>query len=369
MLSPFDRSRTNVVAGDRSSRFLPVTQPPQAATAPLADITPFQTSDPSPDDAADTRRASDLSERTLYDQTEEEMQRSLKRVSLSSYQHPNDIAPPGNVYFSGVGPRPSAKRRFGHRQSLDDGDRRSHSRDEGALLSSPHDIGPDAPRHHGVVSNLLELSRVSSSTPKWDNPWFSPSRSGSISESGPDMRPRLSRLYSLGGYDADDPRITGATRELLDDPADLERNVKDQMALRSMSYKQRRKEAQKIKIRFFVTCASSRTLRRPSANLCESLPQSPAVHHEARACAHDIRRPFAPHRVSARRRRAHPRSRRRVYPPPQHLPFVLRGPGDVHVRDALHQVLWSPRARQPQDGASDLPPGAPRRDQREASLR
>jgi hypothetical protein len=61
-------------------------------------------------------------------------------------------------------------------------------------------------------------------------------------------------LYSLGGYDADDPRITGATRELLDDPADLERNVKDQMSLRSMSYKQRRKEAQKIKIRFFVTC-------------------------------------------------------------------------------------------------------------------
>ena len=70
------------------------------------------------------------------------------------------------------------------------------------------------------------------------------------------MRPRLSRLYSLGGYDADDPRITGATRELLDDPADLERNVKEQMDLRSMSYKQRRKEAQKIKIRFFVTCTS-----------------------------------------------------------------------------------------------------------------
>ena len=286
MLSPqFDRSmgddarmtRSNV-SGDHSG-FLPVTQPPQAATnrngaIPAADLiqnegrgqchSTFQTSgapqdDLSPDDAADTRRASDLSERTLYDQTEEEMQRSLKRVSLSSYRHPNDIVPPGNVYFSGVDPRPSVKRRFGHRQSLDDSDRRSHSRDEGAIF--PHDIGAEAPRHHGVVSNLLELSRVSNSTPKWDNHWFSPSRSGSISESGPDMRPRPSRLYSLGGYDADDPRITGATRELLDDPADLERNVKDQMGLRSMSYKQRRKEAQKIKIRFFVTC-TSRTLRR-----------------------------------------------------------------------------------------------------------
>jgi hypothetical protein len=75
------------------------------------------------------------------------------------------------------------------------------------------------------------------------------------------MRPRLSRLYSLGGYDADDPRITGGTRELLDDPADLERNVKDQMDLRSMNYKQRRKEAQKIKIRFFVTCMFRPPLR------------------------------------------------------------------------------------------------------------
>src|SRR6267154_3759704 len=36
-------------------------------------------------DAADSRRTSDSSERTLYEQTEEEMQRSLQRVSLSSY--------------------------------------------------------------------------------------------------------------------------------------------------------------------------------------------------------------------------------------------------------------------------------------------
>ena len=295
MLSPqFDRSRgddatrmtRSNVSGDNSGfhalHLLPVTrQPPQAATnrnsaIPAADLsqeegsgrcflyTPLQTSgapqdDLSPDDAADIRRASDLSERTLYDQTEEEMQRSLKRVSLSSYQHPNDIVPPGNVHFSGAPPSPSVKRRFGHRQSLGGSDHRSHSRDEDAIF--PHDIGSEAPRHYGVVSNLLELSRVSNSTPKWENHWFSPSRSGSISESGPDMRPRLSRLYSLGGYDADDPRITGATRELQDDPADLERNVKDQMGLRSMSYKQRRKEAQKIKIRFFVTC-TSRTPRR-----------------------------------------------------------------------------------------------------------
>jgi hypothetical protein len=212
------------------------------------------------DDAADARRASDSSETTLYDQTEEEKQRSLKRVSLSSYQHPNNIASPSNVYFSGGPPRSSVKHRSGHKSSLDESDDRSHFRDEDDALLD--DAGREAPLHRGLVSNLLELSRVSHSAPKWGHYGSYPFRSGSLSEPEPDMRPRFSCLYSLGGYDADDPRITGATRELLDDQADLERNVKDQMGLRSMSYKQRRKEAQNIKIRFFVTCMS-RSLRHP----------------------------------------------------------------------------------------------------------
>lgn len=251
---------------NRNSR-IQIAEPPgsqQGSSEQYLPYTPLETSlapqdHLSPDDGVELRRASDSSERTLCDQIEEEIQHSLKRVSLSSYQHPNDIVSPGNVYFSGDPPRPAVKRRLVNRQSLDDGDNPFHFRDEDDI--SPHDIDREAPPHRGVLSNLLEHSRVSNPTPKWDNYWASPSRSVSLSESGPDMRPRLSRLYSLGGYDADDPRITGATRELLDDPADLERNVKDQMSLRSMSYKQRRREAEKIKIRFFVTC-TSRTLRR-----------------------------------------------------------------------------------------------------------
>jgi hypothetical protein len=202
-------------------------------------------------DAADSRRTSDSSERTLYEQTEEEMQRSLQRVSLSSYQHPNEIASPSNVYLSGGPPHSSVKRRSGHKSSLDESD---DIRDEDDALLN--DVGHQASLHRGVVSNLLELSRISHSNPKWGDYGSYPFRSGSLSETEPDVRPRLSRLYSLGGYDADDPTITGATRELLDDPTDLERNVKDQMGLRIMGYKQRRKEAQKIKIRFFVTCRS-----------------------------------------------------------------------------------------------------------------
>lgn len=207
-------------------------------------------------DAADTRRTSDSSERTLYEQTEEEMQRSLQRISLSSYQHPNEITSPSNVYFSGGPPRSSVKRRSGHKPSLDESD---DFRDEDDAL--PDDVSHQAPLHRGVVSNLLELSRFSHSNPKWGDYRSYPFRSGSLSETEQDIRPRLSRLYSLGGYDADDPRITGETRELLDDPTDLERNVKDHMGLRTMSYKQRRKEAQKIKIRFFVTCKSRSLFR------------------------------------------------------------------------------------------------------------
>ena len=175
------------------------------------------------------------------------MQCSLQRVSLSSYQHPNEIASPPNAYFSAGPPRSSVKRRSRHKPSLGESD---DFRDEGTALLD--DVSHQAPLHHGVVPNLLELSR----NPKWGDHVSYAFRSGSLSETGQDRCPRLSRLYSLGGHDADDPRITGATRELRDDPADLERNVKDQMGLRTMSYKQRRKEAQKIKIRFFVTCMS-----------------------------------------------------------------------------------------------------------------
>ena len=47
-----------------------------------------------------------------------------------------------------------------------------------------------------------------------------------LSESGTNVRSRFPNLYLLGRYDEDHPRITGATRELLDDLADFEINVK-----------------------------------------------------------------------------------------------------------------------------------------------
>ncbi|KAH8984304.1 hypothetical protein EDB92DRAFT_2105994 [Lactarius akahatsu] len=144
----------------------------------------------SPGDDVDMRRASDLSDRTLYDRTEEEMQQSLNRVSFSSYQHPNDIPPP-RVCTS---PLPRARVR-------------------------------------DVATVTVHLRRVATA-----------------------FMVRTTHRQATSGVTHLGTTITGATH----DPADSERNVKEQMDLRYMSYKQRHKEAQKIKIRFFVTSLLNR---------------------------------------------------------------------------------------------------------------
>ncbi|KAI0058885.1 DUF1212-domain-containing protein [Artomyces pyxidatus] len=63
---------------------------------------------------------------------------------------------------------------------------------------------------------------------------------------------------ALDGYDPDDPIITGEKRELLDDPEDLEGYARDTMNVKYLTYRQRRKEAQKIRIKFHVTSVLNR---------------------------------------------------------------------------------------------------------------
>jgi hypothetical protein len=67
-------------------------------------------------------------------------------------------------------------------------------------------------------------------------------------------RPRLVRSSSSFGYDPDDPKLTGLKKISQEDPEDAESQCRQQMNLQYMSYRQRRKEAQKIKIQFNVTC-------------------------------------------------------------------------------------------------------------------
>jgi hypothetical protein len=67
-------------------------------------------------------------------------------------------------------------------------------------------------------------------------------------------RPWLVRSQSSFGYDPDDPKVTGTKKMSQDDPEDAESQCRQQLNLQYMSYRQRRKEAQKIKIQFNVTC-------------------------------------------------------------------------------------------------------------------
>src|SRR6266702_3946826 len=56
------------------------------------------------------------------------------------------------------------------------------------------------------------------------------------------------------GYDPDDPKLTGTKKVSQDDPEDAESRCRQEMNLQYMTYRQHRKEAQKIKIQFNVTC-------------------------------------------------------------------------------------------------------------------
>jgi hypothetical protein len=67
-------------------------------------------------------------------------------------------------------------------------------------------------------------------------------------------RPWPVRAQSSFGYDPDDPKITGMKKASQEDAEDAESQCRQQMNLQYMSYRQRRKEAQKIKIQFNVTC-------------------------------------------------------------------------------------------------------------------
>lgn len=67
---------------------------------------------------------------------------------------------------------------------------------------------------------------------------------------------RRSSIDSAGslGYDDDDPRVTGIKREQLDDEVEREAFTRRSMALKNMSYRERKKEAAKMTIQYNVTC-------------------------------------------------------------------------------------------------------------------
>jgi hypothetical protein len=181
------------------------------------------------------------------------------RYTWSSRQHPYDIEPPSRVYEDAT---------FGPRKRLATGTGEHETRRDSANAGSPRFLPPprysmqdpvdDVPlppmprRFRGGFANMLELWRV-----YWqqapDQSEFVVPRDALFGDEH-SRRPWLARSQSSFGYDPDDPKMTGTKKVSQDDPEDAESQCRQQMNLQYMSYRQRRKEAQKIKIQFNVTC-------------------------------------------------------------------------------------------------------------------
>jgi hypothetical protein len=178
---------------------------------------------------------------------------SRDRYLWSSHQHPYDIEPPSRVYDDAT---------FGPRRLTDGSlDTRGDSVGRGSAWSlpprystqDPIDVSlPPMPRRfRGGFANMLELWRVYWQQAPDGSEFVIP---GETLFGNVQSRARLVRSQSSFGYDPDDPKITGMKKTSQEDAEDAESQCRQQMNLQYMSYRQRRKEAQKIKIQFNVTC-------------------------------------------------------------------------------------------------------------------
>jgi hypothetical protein len=173
------------------------------------------------------------------------------RYHWSSYQHPYDIEPPSSVYDSAnFGPTPSQLSTW--HDDVDPGSTRFPPR---YSTNDPLDV-PSHPmprRYRGGFANMLELWRL-----YWqqapDQSEFVIPRDTPLGINHSTARPGLVHSQSSFGYDPDDPKFTGTKKVSQDDPEDAESQCRQEMNIQYMTYRQRRKEAQKIKIQFNVTC-------------------------------------------------------------------------------------------------------------------
>jgi hypothetical protein len=201
----------------------------------------------------DTHRDSLTPRQGNFHASQAEMPHPRDRYHWSSYQHPYDIEPPSSVYTNATfGPR---------RLTMDSAGSQRDNVSEGSsrLLpprystQDPFDVplDPMPRRFRGGFANMLELWRVYWQQAPGQSEFVVP-HDALLGDSY--SRPGLVRSQSSFGCDPDDPKITGAKKLSQDDPRDAESQCRQEMNLQYMSYRQRRKEAQKIKIQFNVTC-------------------------------------------------------------------------------------------------------------------
>ena len=174
------------------------------------------------------------------------------RYLWSSHQHPYDIEPPSRAYNDATfGPR---RLTVGSLDTRGDSGRGSSvSLPPRYSTQDPIDVSlPPMPRRfRGGFANMLELWSVYWQQAPEQSEFVIP---GDALFGNGHSRPWLVRSQSSFGYDPDDPKFTGMKKASQEDPEDAESQCRQQMNLQYMSYRQRRKEAQKIKIQFNVTC-------------------------------------------------------------------------------------------------------------------
>jgi hypothetical protein len=192
-----------------------------------------------------------------------------EKYALASRQHPYDIPPPQPAYDAKSVPRSkqpnkvsfAAETTYRNENDFDTEAQAPTRRDyEGGLEDVNIDSEPNYcemndkdGRRKGIVANLMELYGVS---PGMNGLPYS--RSQAYEAVGKEVgRQPFGRSNSNSSdsdtcpevLDPDDPRVTNITKRCLDDYEDERRN-----ALRQMDYRQRRKEQQKIRIEFNVSC-------------------------------------------------------------------------------------------------------------------
>jgi hypothetical protein len=175
------------------------------------------------------------------------------RYLWSSHRHPYEIDPPYRVYDDATfGPRRLTVSSLDPRDGSIGGGSARHSSPRYSI-QDPIDVSlpPMPQRFRGGFANMLELWRVYSQQAPEQSEFVIP---GDTLFGNAHSRPWPLRSSSSFGYDPDDPKLTGLKKTSQEDPEDAESQCRQQMNLQYMSYRQRRKEAQKIKIQFNVTC-------------------------------------------------------------------------------------------------------------------
>ena len=179
-----------------------------------------------------------------------ELPTTRDRYLWSSHQHPYD----NDMEHATFGPGRSTVGSLDPRDdSIGGGSGRHLSVSPRYSIQDPIDVSlPPVPRRfRGGFANMLELWRVYWQQAPDQSEFVIP---GDTVFGNTHSRPWLVRSSSSFGYDPDDPKITGLKKISQEDPEDAESQCKQHMNLQYMSYRQRRKEAQKIKIQFNVTC-------------------------------------------------------------------------------------------------------------------